>query len=100
MGSRPGIAPPGQRVVVHGHLPTVRVLCACMSPQGALRAQFGALISASFAVFALEWWGSAWFDSHPLPPLQEAEPNTKDERGSTQVEKLPPNLPTRAVPRS
>ncbi len=40
-----------------------------MSPQGALRAQFEVLISASFAVFVLVWWGSAWFDSHPLPPL-------------------------------
>ena len=30
---------------------------------------FGVLICASFAVFALEWWGSAWFDSHPLPPI-------------------------------
>ena len=47
---------------------TVRVLCACASPEGALRAQFGALISASSAVCALVWWGSAWFDSHPLPP--------------------------------
>ena len=46
--------------------PTVRVLCACASPQGALRAKSGAPISASCAVFVLVWWGSAWFDSPPF----------------------------------